>query len=68
VQGSITGHADQVTNVLVPKREPRTVIGPCGRIVAVSFANAEELSNRGCVTGTEFVFGRAIHCEPYIIH
>jgi hypothetical protein len=68
VQRGVTGHADQVTDMLALKSEPRTVIRPLGRIVAASLANAQELPNRGCVTGTEFVFGRAIHCEPYIIH
>src|SRR4051794_25995157 len=54
-------------DMLAPKCEPRTVIRPFGWIVAASLANAQELSNRDCVTGTEFVFWKAIHCEPYII-
>jgi len=41
VQRGITGHADQVTDMLALKSEPRTIIKPPGRIVAVSLANTQ---------------------------
>jgi hypothetical protein len=41
VQSGVTGHANQVTDMLTLKSEPRTVIRPVGRIVAASLANAQ---------------------------